>query len=375
MVKKKIYLDNAATTPVYKGVVKEMNKYYLERYGNPSSTHEFGEIALKAIQESRKKIASEIGAKPWEIIFTSGTTESNNMAFFGLAGENKKKKKIIISSIEHSSIFEICDILARNGYNVTEIPVNSEGILDIKSLEKEIYYNTLLVSIMHVNNEIGVIQDIERIGEICNKKGVLFHSDCAQSFGKLKIDVKKMNVDLLSAGAHKIGGPKGIGFLYIRDSLKIEPLIYGGGQERNLRGGTENVPGIAGFAKALEIVKGIDTKKIEKSRHYFISKLEELGGRVNGSKKDRIYNNINVSLSGIDGESLVIFLSLKGIYVSAGSACDSKKQKESKVLKAIGLNERERKGAVRISLNEDISRKDIDYVVEEIRKNVGKLRA
>jgi len=371
---KEIYLDNAATAPVYKEVVSEMNKYYLNEYGNPSSQHEIGERAEKAVLESRKKIASEINAKPWEIIFTSGTTEGNNMAFFGLAKKSKNKKKIIISSIEHSSIFEICDVLKREGYDIIEIPVDSRGFLILERLETEIDDETLLVSIMHANNEIGVIQDLDAIGKVCKSKDVLFHSDCAQSLGKEKIDVNKMNIDLLSAGAHKIGGPKGVGLLFVRAGVEIEPLIYGGGQERGLRGGTENVPSIAGFAKTLDVAKKIDKNKIRKLRDYFISSLEEIGGKINGSKEKRIYNNINVSFSGIDAENLTAFLSNKGIYVSAGSACNSKKQKESKVLKAVGLNEKEIKGSIRISLSESISKKDVDYAVSEIKKSVEKLK-
>ncbi len=374
MTKKEIYLDSAATTSVSKEVVSEMDKFYLENYGNPSSTHELGERAQKAVNDSREKIAKEIGAKAWEIIFTSGTTESNNLAFFGLAKKYKNKKKIIISSIEHSSIFEICDVLKREGYEIVEIPVDSRGFLNLARLESEIDDETLLVSTIHANNEIGVVQDFEKIGKMCKSKDVIFHSDCAQSFGKEKIEVNKMNLDMVSAGAHKIGGPKGVGFLYLRVGIEIEPLIFGGGQERGLRGGTENVPGIVGFSKALELAKKIDKDKTIKLRNYFISSLEEIGGKINGSKDKRIYNNINVSFSGIDGESLVAFLSNKGIYVSAGSACDSKKQKESKVLRALGLNDSERKGAIRISLDESISKKDVDCAVSEIKKSVEKLK-
>lgn len=371
---KEIYLDSAATTSVYKEVVSEMDKFYLKDYGNPSSQHILGERAEKAVLESRKKIASEINAKPYEIIFTSGTTESNNIVFFGLAKRCKNKNRIIISSIEHSSIFEICDVLKKEGYEIVEIPIDSRGFLILEKLETEINDETLLVSIIHANNEIGVIQDFDKIGKICRSKEVIFHGDCAQSFGKLKIDVNKMNLDMVSAGAHKIGGPKGVGFLYSRSGVEIEPLIYGGGQERGLRGGTENVPGIVGFTKALDVTKRIDHEGIKKIRDYFIFSLEKIGGKINGSKDKRIYNNISVSFSGIDGESLVAFLSHKGIYASAGSACDSKKQKESKVLKAIGLSEKEIKGSIRISLSESISKKDVDYVVSEIKKGVGKLK-
>ncbi len=376
MAKKIIYLDNAATTPVYKEAVKEMERFYSEEYGNPSSLHALGEKALESANSTREKLAKEINCKPWEIIFTSGTTESNNMVFFGLTRSElgKKRKKIIISAIEHSSIFSICDALKKEGFEIVEIPVDKEGIVNTNKLNNEINDNTLLVSIMHVNNEIGVIQDMEKIGKLCKEKGVLFHSDCAQSFGKLNIDVGKMNIDSLSAGAHKIGGPKGIGILYIRDRIKISPLIYGGGQERGLRGGTENVAGIVGFVVALDIAKKIDENEVRKLRDYFISSLEKLDGRINGSKEKRIFNNVNVSFHGIDADSLVIFLSERGIMCSNGSACESKKQKESKVLKAIGLNEKEIRGSVRFSLNENISKKDIDYIIKETKEILNLLR-
>ena len=370
MKRKQIYLDNAATMRVDKKVVKEMGRFYSQEYGNPSSMHEMGEKAFEAMNNARKKLASEINAKAHEIIFTSGNTESNNLAFFGLARSElgKKRKRIIISAIEHPSIFEICNALKKEGFFIVEIPVDKEGVVDIGRLINEIDSNTLLVSVMHVNNEIGVIQDISEIGKICRDKEVYFHSDCAQSFGKLKIDVGKINIDLLTASAHKIGGPKGIGLLYVRDGIKTEPLVYGGGQERGLRGGTENVPAIAGFALALDLAKKINNEKISEIKDYFISSLEKLGGKINGSKEKRIFNNVNVSFSGIEGENLVIFLSHEGIYASTGSACESKKQKESKVLREIGLSKKEINGSLRFSLDSRISRKDVDYVVGEIKK-------
>ncbi len=368
--KKIIYFDNAATTRVDKRVVKEMQKYYLEEYGNPGSIHELGERALGAVNDARRKLASEIRCKAGEIIFTSGSTESNNLAFFGIAKSElgKKRKKIIISSIEHSSIFAICDELRENGFDVVEIGVDQYGILDIEKLEREIDEGTLLVSIMHVNNEIGVVQDLKEIGKICKEKNVIFHSDCAQSFGKLRIDVNSMSLDLISAGAHKIGGPKGIGFLYARSGIPLRALIYGGGQERELRGGTENVPGIIGFVKALEFAKKVDWQKILKIRDYFISGLEKLGGRINGSRERRISNNINVSFLGIDAEGAVLYLSSKGIMCSTGSACESRAEKENRVLKAIGLNQREIDGSLRFSLSSDIGKKEIDFVLKVMER-------
>ena len=257
-----IYLDNASTTPVYKEVVIEMEKYMLEEYGNPSSIHFMGENAQRAIENAKKVIASEIGAKPWEIIFTSGGTESNNLALQGLSKTNSKKK-IIISAIEHSSIYELGNEMKKYGYKIVEIPVNKEGFIDFNILEKEIDSNTLVVSIMHANNEIGVLQDIAKIGKICREKGVLFHTDAVQSFCKEKIDVNLMKVDLLSASGHKIGASKGVGFLYVKDGVKIESITIGGSQERGLRPGTQNVPAIMGFAKAVEINKKVDKNKVK----------------------------------------------------------------------------------------------------------------
>lgn len=370
MTGKIIYLDNAATTRVSEKVVKEMEKYYLEEYGNPSSVHAMGEQALEAVNSARLKLAEEIGCKTEEIVFTSGSTESNNLAFFGLARSElgKKRKKIIISAIEHSSIFEICNELKKEGFEIIEIGIDKEGILDIGKLESEINEKTLLVSVMHANNEIGVVQDLSDIGKICSGRGVLFHSDCAQSLGKLRINAKDMKIDLLSCGAQKIGGPKSIGFFYARSGILLKPLIYGGGQERGLRGGTENVPGIVGFAKALELQKKVDWKKVRGLRDYFISGLEKFGGRINGSRKKRIWGNVNVSFSGVDGESLVLYLSSKGIMCSTGSACESRKKVQDRVLKAIGLNQREINGSLRFGLNEEIGKKEIEIVLKELKK-------
>lgn len=365
-MKKIIYLDNAASTPVYPEVIKEMNKFHSEKYGNPGSPHELGKAALKEMTIARKKIAREIGVKAEEIIFTSGGTEANNLALFGLAKAEKKKKKIIISSIEHSSVYEPCLELKKRGYKISEIPVNPEGIIDVDELEKAIDNNTLLVSIIHGNNEIGVLQNLREIGKVCKKKGTLFHTDAVQSFGREKISVRDMGIDMLSASAHKISGPKGVGFLYIRNGLQISPLIIGGNQERGMRPGTENVAGVCGFAKALEITKKEDKNKVRKLRDYFISELEKIGGKINGSMEKRLYNNISVSFPGIIGDDIVLYLSEKGIMCSTKSACLSKSKKESRVLMALGLNNREISGSVRFSLNEKTKKKDLDKTMNEI---------
>ena len=338
-----------------------------------------GEIAQKAINEARKKLAGEINAKPHEILFTSSATESNNIALRALAKTKPHKKpKIIISSVEHPSINEVANYLGNQGYKIIRIPVNKEGIIDINYLEKEIDKEPekiYLVSVMHVNNIFGTVQYIEKMGKICKEKNVIFHTDAVQSFGKLKIDVNKMNISMLSASAHKIHGPKGIGFLYVKNGIKLIPWLFGGGQEKDLRSGTENVPAIIGFARALELTRKINKEKIRKARDKLIIKLEKLGGKINGPKDERrVYNNVHVSFPGINNETLVTFLSNKGIYVSAGSACDSKKEKEDYVLKALGLNKKERDGSIRITIGEEISEKDVDFVVGEIKKSVKKLR-
>jgi len=373
---RKLYLDEAATTSVYPEVVKLMEKFYLKEYGNPSSLHALGERAMKAIIEAKKAIAKEINCSPGEVIFTSGATEANNLAILGLARTNKNKRKIIISAIEHPSINEAVDYKRKEGYEVLNIPVDGSGLILLDELEKAIDDNILLVSIIHGNNIIGTIQDIEKIGQLCRRKKVVFHTDATQTFGKEKIDVKKMNISLLSASAHKIHGPKGIGFLYVRDGVKIEPLIYGGGQEKGIRSGTENVPAIVGFSKALELYRKENKKnrnKIRKMRDSLMIELEKIGGRINGSREKgkRLDNNIHVSFDkDVDNETLVYRLSGKGIYVSAGSACDSKKEKEDHVLKAIGLSDERIRGSIRITIGNDVSEGDVERVVREISRIV-----
>jgi len=362
-MKKIIYLDNNSTTEIYPNVFREMFKV---EYGNPSSPHLLGEMARKEIDNSRAKLAKEIGAKPWEIIFTSGASEANNLMIFGLSNAYPKKKKIIISAFEHASIYESCMALKEKGYEIVEIPVDSSGILDINKLEKEINAETLVVSIIHGHNELGVLQDISKIGNICKKKGVLFHTDAVQSFGKENIDVRNFGIDLLSASGHKIGAPKGIGFLYIREGFKIEPLLYGGEQERGLRGGTENVLGIVSFAKASEISKKVNWDKVRKVRDYFMFGLENLGGKINGNIERRLKNNVNVSFSGKDAEMLVINLSQKGIMCSSRSACSELEKRENRILKALGLNEKEIRGTLRFGLSEKIGKKEIDFVLKNI---------
>jgi len=374
---KKIYLDSAATTKVSESVIKEMGKIYSEIYGNPSSLHEFGERAQKEMNKAREEISKYLECKAWEIVFTSGATESNNLAIKGLTEASPSKKKIIVSPIEHPSIVEVCNYLKKKGYEIVEIGVNKEGKIDPARLEKELDKDTkniLLVSVMHANNEIGVIQDISVIGSLCRNRNIPFHTDAVQSFGKLDIDVKKMNVSLLSASAHKFGGPKGVGLLYVNEGVRLGPIIHGGGQEKDLRSGTENVPGIIGFAKSLGAIRKVNKKNIEKLRDRLISGLEKIGGKINGSKKDRLYNNVHVSFPDAEGESMVLFLSQKGIMCSTGSACSTKKQAESKTLRALGLNSKEIAGSLRFTLSEDITEGDIDRVVRETEKVYKQLK-
>ena len=363
-----LYFDTSATTCVYPEVVKVMNEIMLAEYGNASSLHALGDRSSKFLINSRANIARALGARTHEIFFTSGTTESNNWVFSGLAHNNSDKKKILISSIEHPSIRETANLFKNWGYTIVEIPINSEGFVDIDFIEREIDSSTLFVSVMHVNNIFGTIQNLKKIGDICKRNGVLFHTDCAQSFGKLKILAHDWNIDLLSASAHKISGPKGVGLLYVREGVKFSPLIYGGGQERGLGSGTENVPGIVGFAKAVEISLKEDWNKVSETRDYIIAELENLDCKLIGARENRLCNNIFVTFPGIDAERLLYQLSEKKIYVSTGSACDSKKQVEDTALKAIGLSAKDMKSSLRISLPVDVTRKDADYFLKVLKE-------
>ncbi|NCO11209.1 cysteine desulfurase NifS [Candidatus Pacearchaeota archaeon CG_4_9_14_0_2_um_filter_39_13] len=352
---KEVYLDYAATTPVYPEVVKVVNRFMEKDYGNPGSLHDKGQQALKAISEARKRIALEIGCRPEEVIFTSGATEANNIAL-----RCSGRKKILVSAIEHPSVMETAKNWAGK---LVIIPVDENGFVDTGFIEKEADENSL-VSVMHVNNIFGTIQDIDEIGKICRKKKALFHTDAVQSFGKVNFG---NSFDLLSASAHKIGGPKGIGILVAKKNAKLDPWTYGGGQEFGLRSGTENVPGIMGFAKALEMQKKADWRKIERLRDKLIEGLEKLGSKINGSKDKRIWNNIHFSFPGRESEETVLALSLKGLYVSTGSACDSKKTEEY-VLKAIGLKKDEIESGIRITLGWKTKEEHVDLLLKELRK-------
>jgi len=376
---KQIYLDNAATTKVDDEVVKAMAPYFDERYGNASSVHFKGQEAKEALEKSRRIIAKSIGARGHEIIFTSGGTESNNFALKGLFFWNKEnntgKNHIITTKIEHDCILNSCRWLEKQGARVTYLDVNGEGFIDLEELKNAITEKTIIVSVIHGNNEIGTIQDLEKIGKICKEKNVLFHTDACQSFTKVPINVKKQNLDLVTLNSHKIHGPKGVGALYIREGIKIVPLMHGGGHERNLRSGTENIPGIVGFAKAVEVAKKKDIEKIEILRDKLIEGILKIPNvKLNGARDKRLCNNVNVSFNNIEGEAIGGYLENFGICTSTGSACASHSLETSHVLKAIGLTPVQANSSIRMSLSKYTTEEEIDFVLEKLPKIVEKLR-
>ena len=375
---KRIYMDHAATTPVDARVLEVMKPFFNEKYGNASEPHAFGTEAKKAMEESRSKVAKVMNAKDEEIIFTSGGTESDNFAIKGIAFANPNKKHIITSTIEHDAVLETCKWLEKLGYSVTYLPVDKYGFVDPSDVERSIKPETCLVSIMVANNEIGTIEPIEEIGKICHEAGILFHTDAVQAYGKIPVDVKKMNVDLLTISSHKIYGPKGVGVLYIKEGVKIDPLLHGGGHEYGFRSGTENVAGIVGLGVAAEIA-GKEMKKelvrLTKLRDRLIKgALKIENSHLNGHPKIRLPNNANFWFAFIEGESLIMFLDMNGIAASTGSACSSKSLEPSHVLMAIGLKPEEAHGSLRLTLGKQNTKKDIDHVLEILPKSVEKLR-
>ena len=375
-----IYLDNAATTKVDENVVKAMLPYFSEKYGNASSQHLVGQEAKRALEESRHIIAKSIGAKDNEIIFTSGGTESNNLVLKGLFFINKAngKNHIITTKIEHDCIMNGCKWLELKGHEakVTYLDVDEQGFVNPKEIENAITPETFLVSIIHGNNEIGSIQDIEEIGKICKEKNILFHTDACQSYTKTEINVKKQNLDLITLNAHKIHGPKGVGALYIRSGIEISPLLHGGGHEKNLRSGTENIPGIVGFAKAVKIARDKDVKNMKDLRDYFIDEILKIENtKLNGPVGEkRLCNNINVCFNNIEGEAIGGYLDAYGISSSTGSACSSHSLEVSHVLKAIGRTDLEANTSIRLSLSKFNTKEEIDYVLDVLKKTVDKLR-
>jgi len=377
---KNIYLDYAATTPVDKRVVKAMEPYFIKKFGNTMSLHYFGQEAKLILEQSRGIVANLISADAKEIIFTGSATESNNFALKGVAFANRDKgNHIIISSIEHPCIEESVKWLGSRGFEITKILVDKHGLVNPEDIKKAITEKTILVSIIHASNEIGTIQSIEEIGGICKQKKIYFHTDASQSFGKVPIDVNKMNIDLLTASSHKIYGPKGAGLLYIRKGIKIEPLLHGGGQENGLRSSTINLASIVGFSEAVKICKKemkTENKRLEMLRNKLIKEVLKIKNcRLNGDRKKRLANNINFSFDFIEGESLVIQLDMHGIACSTGSACSSIKLEPSNVLLAIGLRPEQAHGSLRISLGRWTTEKEIDYLLKVLPEIIKKIRA
>ena len=382
-MKQKIYLDNAATTQVDERVVLSMLPYHSEEYGNASSLHSYGTHAKEILDRSRRKLASFIGAEPDEIVFTSGGTESNNLALKGIAFANRSKgNHIIVSTIEHDCVLNVCKWLETQGFYITYLPVDNTGVVDVNELKKFINPKTILVSVMHANNEMGTLEPIEEIGQICKSYNVPFHSDACQSFGKISIDVNESGLSLLSLNSHKIYGPKGVGVLYVRKGLNIVPLLHGGGQEGGLRSTTENLPGIVGFANAAELCfEGIKTESNrllglrEKLTDFLFETFENV--YVNGAQENKLPGLINFSLHGLEGETirLLLLLDEKGIAVSAGSACSSndKTNNASHVLQAIGLNQFEARGGIRVSFGRYSTEEDLERFKIALTESINSL--
>ena len=377
---KKIYVDNSATTPVRKEVLDAMISCFKEEYGNPSSIYKIGRNAGALVDSARESIAKTLNCKPREIFFTSCGSESDNWAIKGAAFSRRNKgNHIITSAIEHHAVLHTCEYLEKQGFRVTYVGVDEDGIIKMDELKAAICDETILVTVMMANNEIGTIQPVEEIGQICKEKKILFHTDAVQAVGQLEIDLEKLPVDMLSISGHKFGTPKGIGLLYIRSGVRIDNLIHGGGQERGKRAGTENTAYIVGLAKALELAcseRESHIKKMQKLRDLYISEVEKRIPyiRLNGHREKRLYNNANFSFSFIEGEALLLMLDMNGIAASSGSACTSGSLDPSHVLLAIGLPHETAHGSLRVSFGEDNTEDDVYYIVETLENVVSRLR-
>lgn len=380
-MKKFLYLDNAATTPVIPEVFEAMKPYFMEKYGNPSSVYSFAGEAKKAVENAREIIAGSIGANPNEIYFTAGGSEANNHALISMAEAYRDRgNHIITCKIEHHAILHTCKHLEKQGFQITYLDVDENGIIDLEQLKRSIKPETILISIMYANNEIGTIEPIREIGKIARENNIFFHTDGVQAYGHVPINVDEDNIDLLSASGHKLNGPKGVGFLYIRKGIKMGAFIHGGGQERNRRAGTHNVPAIVGMGKAVEIaVENMEEniRKQTKVRDYFINRVmnEMKYVRVNGDINKRLPNNINICFRFIEGESLLIMLDMKGICASSGSACTSGSLDPSHVLLAIGLPHEIAHGSIRLTISSETTREDMDYVFDCLNEIVERLRS
>lgn len=375
-----IYLDNAATTKTSQAVVDAMMPYFNQYYGNPSSVYSFSNYGKEAVAKARKQIADVLKAKPEEIYFTAGGSESDNWALIATAEAYQEKgKHIITSKIEHHAVLHTCQYLEKRGFEVTYLDVDEYGTVDLEQLKKAIRPDTILISIMFANNEIGTIQPVKEIGEIAKSHNILFHTDGVQAFGHVPIDVDELHIDMLSASGHKFNGPKGIGFLYIRKGVKTKSFIHGGAQERKRRAGTENLPGIAGIGEAAKLAADTMKERQEKEaamRDYFINRItaEVPYVRVNGHRTNRLPNNINLSFQFIEGESLLIMLDMAGICGSSGSACTSGSLDPSHVLLAIGLPHEIAHGSLRLTLSEENTMEEMDYTADKIKEIVSRLR-
>ena len=374
------YFDNAATTKVKEEVLKEMFPYFSVEYGNPSSMYSIGRSSRRAIETARKRVAELINCKPKEIYFTSCGSESDNMALKGIAYANKEKgNHIITSKIEHPAILNSCKTLEKQGYRITYLNVDEEGNIDISELENSINEDTILISIMFANNEIGTIEPIEQISKIAKKHNIIFHTDAVQACGNIKIDVKDMGIDMLSLSGHKINAPKGVGALYVREGIEFDRFLDGGHQEKNKRAGTENVAEIVGLGKACEIAKNnleSHINKLKELRDFYINQVEEKieNIKLNGPRDNRLPGNANISFKGVNGSELLLKLDEKGICASAGSACSTGSSSPSHVLTSIGLDSKMAEGTLRVSFGEENSKEDVEYLVENLEKIVTELR-
>lgn len=377
---RRVYLDHSATTPVRPEVLEAMLPFLKDTYGNPSSIHSFGQEGKKALEESREKVAAAIGASPDEIIFTSGGTEADNLAIIGTARAYAKKgRHIIISSIEHHAALDSAKYLEKQGFQVTYLPVTGEGLVQVEDVARAIRPDTILISVMHVNNEVGTVQPVAEIGRLARERGILFHTDAVQSLGKLPVNVKEIQADLVAISSHKIYGPKGVGALYVRRGVRLEPLFYGGGQERKRRPGTENLPGIVGFGRAVElIIPEMETEAARLSAlrdrllDGIVERIDDVV--VTGSRQHRVCNNASFCVKYVEGESMLLLLDMQGVAASSGSACTSGSLDPSHVLLAMGIPVEVAHGSLRMTLGRQNTEEDVDYVLEVLPPIVDRLR-